>query len=185
MNLPGLVADRLIRMGVPSHFVERESHASSPVQVGPTRDRAIVRILVNFGHDLTDILSADGWDETDFGEAESALAETPCRASSKGRDAIFPCDAAPAPLKQKCGAGLRHKGRSYRPGSYLRCVAEVVVCPGCSCMAAVGHAASGSGIACAELPVATFGDQHEMHRGRIDARILAQPLDRLAMRLRG
>jgi len=107
-NLPAslsrLVEERLIRLGIPARVIEQEIQAMSPVQVAPTRDRSVVGMLVSFAFDLSYILARDGWDETHLADAEVSLADTPCRVSSKGRDVIYPREAAPALLREKWGA---------------------------------------------------------------------------------
>lgn len=103
MNLPHLVEERLIRLGVPAHLIEPEIAAMSPVGVAQTRDRSVVGMLVGFARDLTYILGAESWDESDLAGADANLANTPCRVTSKLGDVIYPDKAAPALLMQKWG----------------------------------------------------------------------------------
>lgn len=102
-KLPHLVEERLIRLGVPAHLIEHEIAAMSAVQVAPTRDRSVLGMLVGFARDLSYILGAVDWDETDLPTAEMNLAHTPCRVTSKLSDVIYPDEAAPALLMQKWG----------------------------------------------------------------------------------
>lgn len=103
MKLSHLVEERLIRPGVPAHLIEHEIAAMLAVQVAPTRDRSIVGMLVGFARDLSYILGAVDWDETDLPAAEMNLAHTPCRATSKLSDVIYPDEAVPALLMQQWG----------------------------------------------------------------------------------
>lgn len=102
-NLPRLVEERLIRLGTPANVIDQEIRAMSSVQVGPTRDRSVVAMLISFARDLSYILGAVDWDETDLPAAERNLAHTPCRVTSKLGDAIYPDKVAPALLMQKWG----------------------------------------------------------------------------------
>lgn len=47
-RLPGLVGQRLRRLGVADPLIEREIAVMHPVVVGPTRDRSVVGTLVDF-----------------------------------------------------------------------------------------------------------------------------------------
>ena len=101
MKLPHLVEERLIRLGVPAHLIEREIAVMSAVQVAPTRDRSVVGILVGFARDLTYILGTESWNESHLAGADANLAHTPCRVTSKLGDVIYPDKVAPALLMQR------------------------------------------------------------------------------------
>lgn len=102
-NLPRLVEERLIRLGTPTHVIDQEIRAMSSVRAGPTRDRSVVGMLNSFARDLSYILGAVDWDETDLPAAEMNLANTPCRVTSKLADVIYPDKVAPTLLMQKWG----------------------------------------------------------------------------------
>lgn len=102
-RLPGLVGQRLRRLGVADSLIEREIAAMHPVVVGPTRDRSVVGTLVDFERTAPYCLAENGLSEVDLRLVEIQLAETPCRVSAPGRKTLFPCDTVPQLLKEAWG----------------------------------------------------------------------------------
>ena len=93
-RLAGIVEDRLRRLGVSASVVASEVEATGAVSVGKTLDRSITGQLVDFAKALPHYLPADGWDATTLRVAEERLAETPCRASRRFDEVIFPRETA-------------------------------------------------------------------------------------------
>ena len=106
-QLPGMVAQRLGRLGVEDRLIQHEITAMHPVQVGPTRDRSVLGTLVDFARTVPVYLPVHEWRSEDLRLAEMRLAETPCRASGSRRGVIFPQDDAPRLLEETWGIGPR------------------------------------------------------------------------------
>lgn len=102
-RLPDLVGERLRRLGVPMQFVNAEVAAMRPVEVGKTVDRSVLGVLVDFGKLLYHILP-DVWNEHDFRQMESRLAETPCFAGRSFDEVVVPRAKAPELLLARWGA---------------------------------------------------------------------------------
>lgn len=100
-RLPGIVAQRLRRLGVAADLIEPEIAAMVPVRVGPTKDRSVVGTLVDFAKNIPYYLSADGWDDTTLPFVEGRLAHTPCRLAGRGEDVIWPDLVVPALLERR------------------------------------------------------------------------------------
>jgi hypothetical protein len=104
-RLPQLVAGRLRRLGVPEPVIAAETAAMDPVLVGPTADRSVVGTLVDFTKAVPHYLMPGAWDDTVLPFLEARLAQTPCRATRRFEDVIFPDRKAPALLLARWGAG--------------------------------------------------------------------------------
>ena len=104
-RLPALVAARLRRLGVPPAVVQAEIASMQPVLVGPTADRSVVGIMVDFAKSIPYHLDPGAWDETTLPFVEAQLAETPCHASGRSEDVVFPERKAPELLLARWGAG--------------------------------------------------------------------------------
>jgi hypothetical protein len=94
-RLADLVSVRLKRLGVAERLVIQEICAMDPVQIAPTCDRTVLGIMVEFSRIVPHYLREDGWDEDSLAQVEAKLAETPCRASRRLDEVVFPCLAAP------------------------------------------------------------------------------------------
>jgi len=104
-RLPQLVATRLRRLGIPPSVVQAEVGSMRPVLVGPTADRSVVGIMVDFAKGVPFHLDPGAWDDTTLPSVEAQLAETPCHASGRFEDVIFPERKAPELLLARWGAG--------------------------------------------------------------------------------
>jgi hypothetical protein len=104
-RLPDLVATRLRRLGIPLSVVQAEIASMRPVQVGATADRSVVGIMVDFAKSVPFHLDPGAWDDTTLPFVEAQLAETPCHASGRSEDVIFPDRKAPELLLARWGAG--------------------------------------------------------------------------------
>ena len=76
-----------------------------PVMVGPTVDRSVVGIMVDFAKSVPFLLEQGAWDENTLLFVEARLAETPCHASRPFEDVVFPERKAPELLLARWGAG--------------------------------------------------------------------------------
>jgi hypothetical protein len=76
-----------------------------PVAVGPTLNRSVVGILVDFAKAVPVYLDPNGWDDMTLLQVEARLAETPCYASQSSDKVIFPDRDATRLLLARWGAG--------------------------------------------------------------------------------
>jgi hypothetical protein len=94
-GLPGrlaeVVAERLVRLGAAAPLIVSERRVMTPVHVGPTADRSVVGIMVDFAKLLPYHLSKD-WQGDSLASAEASLAGTPCHAGK--RDTVWPDEKA-------------------------------------------------------------------------------------------
>ena len=104
-RLPGLVAQRLKRMGVAPKLIDAEVTAMSPVCVAKTADRAVVGILVDFAFAIPFHLERGAWDVTTLPFIEAKLAKNPCFAGRRFEEVVFPDKATPALLTSRWDAG--------------------------------------------------------------------------------
>ena len=104
-RLPDLVAARLRRLGIPPSVVHAEIASMRPVRVGPTANRSVVGIMVDFAKGVPFHLEVGAWDDTTLPFVEAQLAETPCHAGGRFEDVIFPDRKAPELLLARWGAG--------------------------------------------------------------------------------
>jgi hypothetical protein len=105
LRLPSLVAARLQRLSVPAEIISPEISAMRPVLVGPTADRSVVGILVEFARTVPLFLDPGAWDETTLPFVEAKLARTPCYASRRSEEVVFPDRKARTLLNARWGAG--------------------------------------------------------------------------------
>jgi hypothetical protein len=89
-RFPGMVADRLRQLGVDLSLIGSEMDVMHAVRVGPTQDRSVLGTMVNFAKAVPYYLPVNGWSETTLRSVEDRLAETPCQASGRFEDVIFP-----------------------------------------------------------------------------------------------
>ena len=104
-RLADIVAARLRRLGVSSQLIDAEVRAMTPVTVGPTVDRSVLGIMVDFAKAVPHFLDPGNWNETTLPFVEARLAETPCYAGRRFEDVVFPNRKAPALLAAEWGAG--------------------------------------------------------------------------------
>jgi hypothetical protein len=95
-RLGSLVADRLGRLGVAEALVEPELRAMDPVLIAPTVDRSVLGVLVDFAKLIPFYLEPGTWNAKSLLEAEAKLAHTPCYASKRDEDVVWPERDAPA-----------------------------------------------------------------------------------------
>ena len=107
-RLARILEERLPRLGVSDDCLAREVEAASVVVVSKTIDRSVTRQMVDFAKMLPSYLPELQWDEEDLKFAEDRLEESPCRASLRFEDVIFPREAAIQMLESKWRRGLVH-----------------------------------------------------------------------------
>jgi hypothetical protein len=105
-RLAGIVEARLRRCGIEASVIRAEIEAMSSVAVGPTVDRSVLGILVDFAKCVPFHLEPGQWDERMLPAVEARLAETPCYASGPDRGVIFPERKAPEVLISKWLANM-------------------------------------------------------------------------------
>jgi hypothetical protein len=104
-GLPGtlgaLVAARLRRCGIDARAINAEQQAMHPVVIGPSIDRSVLGIMVDFARALPYHLEPGQWNEDTLELVEGRLAETPCHATRSADRVIFPERKAPDLLHSK------------------------------------------------------------------------------------
>ena len=100
-RLGGLVEARLRRLGIVTPVIEAEQQAMRPVVIGPTCDRSVLGIMVDFAKAVPYHLEPGRWNEETLRDVEDRLAETPCHASKSYEHVIFPNRKAPELLLAK------------------------------------------------------------------------------------
>jgi hypothetical protein len=100
-RLSDIVETRLARFGVPAATIEAERRAMATVLIEPTLDRSVVGIMVEFARALPYHEAFGQFDETSLASVEDWLAETPCHASGRDEDVVFPDRKAPQLLRRK------------------------------------------------------------------------------------
>ena len=100
-RLASIVEARLKRWGIADPAVDAELHAMNPVVVGPTIDRSVVGIMVDFAKAVPYHLEPGRWDDATLRLVEERLAETPCHAGRALDGVIFPEKKAPELLMAK------------------------------------------------------------------------------------
>jgi uncharacterized protein DUF6933 len=116
-RLGALVPARLRRCGIDAHVINAEQQAMHPVVIGPTVDRSVLGIMVDFARALAYHLEPGQWNEDTLELVEGRLAETPCHATRSADRVIFPERKAPdllhskwlanAPLQPTSGGPIR------------------------------------------------------------------------------
>src|SRR5207245_7525700 len=96
-----LVAARLRRCGMDERAIEAETRAMTSVVIGPTVDRSVLGIMVDFAKGISYYLEPGGWDEATLLTVEERLAKTPCHAARTLDRVIFPEKKAPELLRAK------------------------------------------------------------------------------------
>ena len=98
-RLADLVEARLRRCGIAPRTIELEKRAMSPVTIGPTVDRSVLGIMVDFAKAIPYNLEPGQWDDATLQTVEAKLAETPCYAGRSGAQTVFPDEKAPELLR--------------------------------------------------------------------------------------
>lgn len=100
-RLADLVEARLRRCGIAPRTIELERRAMSPVAIGPTVDRSVLGIMVDFAKSIPFYLDPGQWNDATLQVVEAKLAETPCYAGRSGAQTVFPDEKATALLRAK------------------------------------------------------------------------------------
>jgi len=93
-RLPEIVASRIERLGIEASVIDAELRAMGEVLVGRTLDRSVLGTTVEFGRDIPAHLPVGTWTDEDLSDLEDRLETSPCRASRRTADVIFPRDKA-------------------------------------------------------------------------------------------
>lgn len=89
-RLARLVGERLRRLSIAETIIAAEVAATAQVRVGKTVDRSVTGQLVDFAKALPYYLPVDTWDVHTLRMAEDRLEETPCHASRKWAEVVWP-----------------------------------------------------------------------------------------------
>ena len=100
-RLMSIVEARLRHCGVDPRAIEAETRAMAPVEIGPTVDRSVLGIMVDFAKSVPFHLEPGHWNESTLRLVEERLAETPCHAGRPLDGVIFPERKAPEVLNAK------------------------------------------------------------------------------------
>ena len=100
-RLAALVEARLRRCGLDDRTIAAETLVMASVAVGPTVDRSVLGIMVDFAKAVPYHLEPGQWGETTLRIVEERLAATPCHAALSWDRVIFPEKKAPEVLRAK------------------------------------------------------------------------------------
>lgn len=100
-RLATVVEARLKRCGVDDRTIAAEVRAMASVAVGPTADRSVLGIMVDFAKAVPYHLQPGQWGEAALRLAEERLAETPCHAARSFDRVVFPDKKASEVLRAK------------------------------------------------------------------------------------
>ena len=100
-RLAALVEARLRRCGLDDRTIAAETLAMASVAVGPTVDRSVLGIMVDFAKAVPYHLEPGQWGKTTLRIVEERLAATPCHAALSWDRVIFPEKKAPEVLRAK------------------------------------------------------------------------------------
>ena len=89
-RLGALVESRLRRFDIDARAVHAELQAMDSVAIGPTKDRSVLGIMVDFAKAVPHHLAPGRWNEDTLLLVEERLAETPCHAARSADRVIFP-----------------------------------------------------------------------------------------------
>ena len=100
-RIAALVDRRLISLGAPRHWIDKEIAAMDPIAVAPTKDRSVVGQMVDFAKAVPFYLPEGDWGDPELRMVETRLSETPCLCSGRSEDTIWPKREAMALLSKK------------------------------------------------------------------------------------
>ena len=89
-RLAETIGHRLERLGIDKGLIESEMQAMDTVVVAKTCDRSVLGTMNDFAKSIPFYLGSQYWNETSLHLTEGRLEETPCRASGRFEDCIFP-----------------------------------------------------------------------------------------------
>lgn len=89
-RLAEAIGHRLERLGIDKGLIESEMQAMDTVVVAKTCDRSVLGTMNDFARSIPFYLDSPNWDETSLHLTEKRLEKTPCRASGRFEDCIFP-----------------------------------------------------------------------------------------------
>src|SRR5262245_8299601 len=101
VRLAGLVEARLSKLGIDVRAIAAEKGAMMPVEIGPTLDRSVLGIMVDFAKSVPYYLEAGYWNDSTLELIEDRLAEMPCHAGRSVKQVIFPKQKARELLIEK------------------------------------------------------------------------------------
>lgn len=105
-RLSAVVEARLRRCGIDESVIAAEVGAMSSVVIGPTSDRSVLGIMIDFAKAVPFHLEPGRWDERTLRVVEECLAETPCYAARPDSQVVFPEKKAPEALMAKWLANM-------------------------------------------------------------------------------
>jgi hypothetical protein len=82
-------------------IIDAEASAMGSVTIGPTIDRSVLGIMVDFAKAMPFYLEPGEWDDRSLRAVEDRLAETPCHASQRFDRVVFPDRKGPELLQRK------------------------------------------------------------------------------------
>ena len=104
-GLPGrlalIIGARLRRCGLDERMIDAETGVMTTVAIGPTVNRSVLGIMVDFAKGIPYYLEPGSWDEGTLRTVEERLAETPCHATRTFDRVIFPEKKAPELLRAR------------------------------------------------------------------------------------
>lgn len=89
-RLPGVVSERLRRLGVEKRLVDSEILAMDSVVVAKTCDRSVVGTMNDFAKAIPFYLHPRQGEKSSLQTVEKLLEETPCRVTRSWSEVIFP-----------------------------------------------------------------------------------------------
>ena len=89
-HLENLVARRLTRLGIATSLVDAERRAMRPVRIGPTVDRSVLGIMVDFANSVPYHVETGDHGDNALAAIEMRLAATPCYAGKGSDQVVFP-----------------------------------------------------------------------------------------------
>jgi hypothetical protein len=105
-RLASLVAARLRRFDLQQGIIDAETSAMGCVSIGPTIDRSVLGIMVDFAKAIPFYLEPGRWDDNSLRAVEDRLAGTPCYASQRSDRVVFPDKKGPELLQKKWLANM-------------------------------------------------------------------------------
>jgi hypothetical protein len=100
-RLASLVESRLKSCGIDVQLIQAERQAMASVVIGPTIDRSVLGIMVDFAKAVPHYLEPGQWSEATLRSVEERLAETPCHAGRSFDRVVFPATKVPEVLRVK------------------------------------------------------------------------------------